>query len=609
MSPLLTSAQGTEKVVVAYVTSWTSVMPDPFVMTHINYAFGGVGNDGTSVYADNTSRMQQIVRLKNRNPKLKVLLSIGGWGRGNFSSMAKDETKRKAFAKACRAFCDKYNLDGIDIDWEFPGNNSSGETSPSGEKQNYNLLMRDLREALGNELLLTMASSADPGYYDFKNCIQYLDFVNVMTYDMSGPPNHHSALYRGGKVGNGWLVQSESIQRHRSAGIPANKLVMGLAFYGNSGSGSQISLQEIKNGIASGKWKDNWDGTAKVPYVTDTSGKFAYGYDDERSLTIKCEYILKQKLAGGMYWEYANDDNKGTERNTVYDCLLGKKYDNLKFGDVPLGSMGGNMYNGVIDFVQGQVYYATGADEMNADGWYYDPDFLRREADGGYRFQPISGRYSLTADFTTGSFSFVPLNEEGLPLTYNVADGTGCVWVIGAKSSIGKPLYAEGEDTALDEDNAFPMAPIGEHLHRITLEVGKQLNAAMVNFKFFHQNGFGDGGEFTPRGTYRISTVSRTFAISNTTTDKGNIQLRKGAKITDGQKFIFTLDTSNTSNAVLTIEDYETGLSDTYVYPVIPSVFYDLHGRRITQPRHGSIYITPTETGTWRKVYTKTCSH
>lgn len=609
MSPLLTSAQGTEKMVVAYVTSWTSVMPDPFVMTHINYAFGGVGNDGTSVYADNTSRMQQIVRLKNRNPKLKVLLSIGGWGRGNFSSMAKDETKRKAFAKACRAFCDKYNLDGIDIDWEFPGNNSSGETSPSGEKQNYNLLMRDLREALGNELLLTMASSADPGYYDFKNCIQYLDFVNVMTYDMSGPPNHHSALYRGGKVGNGWLVQSESIQRHRSAGIPANKLVMGLAFYGNSGSGSQISLQEIKNGIASGKWKDNWDGTAKVPYVTDTSGKFAYGYDDERSLTIKCEYILKQKLAGGMYWEYANDDNKGTERNTVYDCLLGKKYDNLKFGDVPLGSMGGNMYNGVIDFVQGQVYYATGADEMNADGWYYDPDFLRREADGGYRFQPISGRYSLTADFTTGSFSFVPLNEEGLPLTYNVADGTGCVWVIGAKSSIGKPLYAEGEDTALDEDNAFPMAPIGEHLHRITLEVGKQLNAAMVNFKFFHQNGFGDGGEFTPRGTYRISTVSRTFAISNTTTDKGNIQLRKGAKITDGQKFIFTLDTSNTSNAVLTIEDYETGLSDTYVYPVIPSVFYDLHGRRITQPRHGSIYITPTETGTWRKVYTKTCSH
>lgn len=118
-------AQDVGKKVVAYVTSWSSITPDPNVMTHINYAFGGVGSDGTSVYADGTSRMQQMVRLKSRNPKLKVLLSIGGWGRGNFSPMAKDETKRKAFAKACRTFCDKYNLDGIDIDWEFPGNNSS----------------------------------------------------------------------------------------------------------------------------------------------------------------------------------------------------------------------------------------------------------------------------------------------------------------------------------------------------------------------------------------------------------------------------------------------------------------------------------------------------
>ena len=601
-SPLASLAQGTEKKVVAYVTSWTSVMPDPFVMTHINYAFGGVGGDGVSVYADNTSRMQQIVRLKSRNPKLKVLLSVGGWGRGNFSSMAKDDTKRKAFAKACRAFCDKYNLDGIDIDWEFPGNNSSGETSPSGEKQNYNLLMRDLREALGNDLLLTMASSADPGYYDFKGCIQYLDFVNVMTYDMSGPPNHHSALYRGGKVGNGWLVQSESVQKHRNAGIPANKLVMGLAFYGNSGSGSQISLQEIKNGIASGKWKDNWDNTAKVPYVTDANGKFAYGYDDERSLTIKCDYILKQKLAGGMYWEYANDDNKGTERNTVYECLLGTKYDNLKFGDTSLNSVGGNTYTGILDFVQDQVYYATGADEMNADTWYYDPDFLQPESDGGYRFLAVSGRYSMTANFSTNSFSFVPLNEEGMPLTYNATDGTGCVWIIGAKSSVGKPLFAEGEDTEWDEGNAFPMAPIGEHMYRVTLEVGKQLNAKMVNFKFYHQNGFGNGGEFTPRGTYRISLVNRTFTISNTTTDKGNIQLRKTAKITEGEKYIFTLDTSNTSTSVLTIEDFETGISSTCEIPTLPSVFYDLQGRRITQPRSGSIYIAPTASGEWRKV-------
>ena len=308
--------------VVAYVTSWSSIMPDPFVMTHINYAFGGVTKDYRGVYADNTSRLQQIVKLKEKNPKLKVLLSVGGWGRGGFTPMAADADNRKAFAEACRRFCDQYGLDGIDIDWEFPGDNSSGEKAAANEKQNYTLLMRDLREALGSDLLLTMASSSDPSRYDFRSCMQYMDFVNVMTYDMSGPPNHHSALYRGGTVGKGYLVAHESITRHLSAGIPADQLVMGLAFYGNSGRGEQISLQEIQNKIASGSYRDNWDDVAKVPYLTK-DGAFAYGYDNARSLTIKCQYIIEHNLAGGMYWEYANDDNMGTERHTVYDCLIG----------------------------------------------------------------------------------------------------------------------------------------------------------------------------------------------------------------------------------------------------------------------------------------------
>lgn len=601
LMPQVLRAQSTEKKIVAYVTSWSSVTPDPFVMTHINYAFGGVGSDGVSVYADGTSRMQQLVRLKNRNPKLKVLLSIGGWGRGNFSPMAKDETKRKAFAQACRAFCDKYNLDGIDIDWEFPGNNSSGETSPSNEKQNYTLLMRDLREALGSDLLLTMASSADPGYYDFKNCIQYLDFVNVMTYDMSGPPNHHSALYRGGKVGNGWLVQSESIQNHLKAGIPASKLVMGLAFYGNSGAGSQISLQEIKNGIASGRWTDNWDNVAKVPYVTDSSGKFAYGYDDERSLTVKCQYIVKQKLAGAMYWEYANDDNKGTERKTVYECLLGGTYDGLTFGDVPLNYMGANAYSAVLDLEQGQVYYASGAESMNADAWFFDQDFFSRQSDGGYLFLAVSGKYSLTADFLSSCFRIIPLDEEGQPLIYNPAEGTGCVWVIGANSSIGKPKYIDGDDTSWDEANAFPMAPIGKNRYRLTLEVGKQLNPNFVNFKLFHQNGF-TGGEFTMTSRYRITISSRVFTISNTTTEKGNIKLKSTAKISEGQIYVFTLDTSGITKSVLTVEDYETGLVQSFEAPSPSAVFYNLQGIRVSNPQSGNIYIVPSENGGWRKV-------
>ena len=324
-----TEVAGTKKVV-AYVTSWSSVTPDPQLMTHINYAFGGVGDD-SRVFVEGESRFRQIVRLKAQNPSLKVLLSVGGWGRGKFTPMSNDETRRKLFAQSCRAFCDEYGIDGIDIDWEFPGNNSSGEASAADEKQNYTLLMRDLREALGDDLLLTMASSSSPDYYDYKGCIQYLDFVNVMTYDMASPPHHHSALYRGGEAGNGWKVAHESIQEHLKAGIPREKLVMGLAFYGNgngdgSGSANQVSLQEIEDGIASGKWVDHWDDVAKVPYVTNaTTGAFVYGYDNARSLTIKCQYILDNNLAGGMYWEYANDNRIGTERTTVYDCLIGNR--------------------------------------------------------------------------------------------------------------------------------------------------------------------------------------------------------------------------------------------------------------------------------------------
>ena len=89
---------------------------------------------------------------------------------------------------------------------------------------------------------------------------------------------------------------------------------------GSDGQGSQISLQEIKDGIASGKWTDHWDDTAKVPYVTDKNDNFAYGYDDDRSLTIKCQHIISKKLAGAMYLEY---DNKGTERTTVYNGIMG----------------------------------------------------------------------------------------------------------------------------------------------------------------------------------------------------------------------------------------------------------------------------------------------
>lgn len=576
----------TAKKIVAYVTSWSSIMPDPFVMTHINYAFGGVGNDYRSVFADNTSRLKQIVALKQKNPELKVLLSLGGWGRGNFSNMAKDENNRKAFVQACKRFCDDYGLDGIDIDWEFPGNNSSGEASPSNEKQNFTLMMRDLREALGSDLLLTMASGSDPGYYDFRSCIQYMDFVNVMTYDLSGPPNHHSALYRGGTVGNGYMVQDESIKKHLSAGIPQEKLIMGLAFYGNSGSGSQISLQEIENGIASGKWVDHWDDVAKVPYVTDAAtGKFAYGYDNARSQTIKCQYIVDNDLAGGMYWEYANDDNMGTERNTVFDCLRGNatQKENLKLNDVDLTYTGSNTYSAIIDMVQGETYTATGSNEMVDEDWFYDPDFFV-PTDDGYKFVPLSGKYRVSADFNNKCFSFIPLDYNELPMRYNKTGGTGCIWLIGAKSCYGKPVLPSGSDTDWDESRALPLAHVAPNIHQITLEVGKQIASSQINFKFFHQNGWGAGAndEFTATGAYKISTASDRFQIMSTSGNDGNVKLLSGKYLKKGDVYVFTVDTTDPANAILRVDNLTAGIDNAYILNnVYDGAVYNLAGQRI----------------------------
>ena len=88
------------KVVVAYVTSWTDVMPDPALVTHINYAFGHVNDTFNGVRVDNEERLRAIVALKKQKPSLQVLLSVGGWGSGRFSEMADDEANRLAFAAA-----------------------------------------------------------------------------------------------------------------------------------------------------------------------------------------------------------------------------------------------------------------------------------------------------------------------------------------------------------------------------------------------------------------------------------------------------------------------------------------------------------------------------
>ena len=313
-----------EPVVVAYVTSWTQVMPDPTVMTHINYAFGHVNEQFNGVRIDNEQRLRDIVALKKQQPKLRVMLSVGGWGSGRFSEMAASEENRLAFAKDCRRVCDELGLDGIDIDWEYPTQTSAGISASPNDTENFTLLMRDLRQALGSKLWLTLASVGSAQYIDFKSCVQYLNMVNVMAYDMGSAPKHHSALYRSKIVG--WLCASECVEAHRKAGVPDEKIVLGMPFYGRGKSGVYMKYRDRDKHTE----KEVWSNTSKASFLADENGEMVIGFESPRSIAMKCAYIKEQGLRGAMYWEYADDNDRGDLQRAVWQGVLQNDKDKSK---------------------------------------------------------------------------------------------------------------------------------------------------------------------------------------------------------------------------------------------------------------------------------------
>lgn len=308
-------------IVLAYVTSWSRIMPDVDSVTHINYAFGHVNKTFNGVRIDNSDRLRAIVELKKQKPTLKVMLSIGGWGSGNFSEMAASSENRIAFAADCQQIVDTFALDGIDMDWEYPTSKAANISASPDDTKNFTLLMKEIRKAIGPDKLLTFASPAGAGYVDFKAVEPLVDFVNVMTYDMGNPPRHHAPLYRSEHVG--WISAEEGVDKHIESGIPAHKLTLGMPFYGRAISeiGGYVTYEKILQ--LGDEYSRNWDDKAMVPYLANKEGKLVCTYENPRSIAIKCEYIKKRGLFGAMYWGYGGDDEKGSLRRAVYQGIRG----------------------------------------------------------------------------------------------------------------------------------------------------------------------------------------------------------------------------------------------------------------------------------------------
>ena len=323
---------GQTPIVLAYFTEYTEVLPEVSLLTHINYAHGrfanpSTGDGGIVITESKKAPIKDVVALKSVNPRLKVCLMIGGWGghADGFSMMARDAAKRTAFCQSVKSLLDKHKLDGVDIDWEYPTQSADNETGADpSDTQNFNLVLKELRETLGQDKIISFASSSSARYVDWPNAMKYLDYVNVMTYDMGAAPNgHNSPLHKSAKFNHrSW---DESVKAHEDGGVPRDRMVMGVPFYGkaekNPAEGTKIfdysvRYYEIPDILNKGKYKGKdlvrpvtraWEPSSMVPYLIDAAGKNVLSYDDPESVSAKGSYVRANGMLGAMFWEYRCD--------------------------------------------------------------------------------------------------------------------------------------------------------------------------------------------------------------------------------------------------------------------------------------------------------------
>ncbi|MDR0270447.1 glycosyl hydrolase family 18 protein [Paenibacillus sp.] len=357
-----------ETKLIGYVAGWkdwSQTQPvDAAKLTHINYAFTHIkGNKIISIEEQNDeANYAYLQSLKSKNANLKILNSVGGWGADGFSDAALTAESRNTFADSIIEYVEKYDLDGIDLDWEYPTQDAGGIVKGRPEdKENFTLVLKLIREKLNvlglekNKYYeLTIAAGATQSYLkgaEISEVAKYVDNINLMTYDLAGGwmdnTDHHTNLF-----GRDLSVDS-AVKLYLSQGVPAERLVIGAAFYGHMWTDVKSTDNHGLRQKAKGSWETPsygttitlynketgfdryWDDVAKAPYLFN--GNTFLSYDDPESLSEKAKYVLDHKLGGAMFWEYSQD-NTGVLLTTLSDSLHGKTYeeDTTSVPDAPV---------------------------------------------------------------------------------------------------------------------------------------------------------------------------------------------------------------------------------------------------------------------------------
>jgi chitinase len=324
-------------------------------LTRINYAFALI-QDGQMVngYAHDDQNIAALVGLKREHPSLTVLISVGGWlGSGNFSDMAFSKRSRRRFIDSAVVFIRRHDLDGLDIDWEYPAQVGAGNHFRSEDKRNYTLLFQELRKRFDKEekrfdrhLFLTTATGASGTFLEHTEMgkvQKYVDTVNLMAYDYYEPTDdattgNHAPLFTDPSDPKR-VSADRSVREFEQAGVPARKLVLGVPFYGHAWG----EVEDVDHGLfRPGKRVPNafthygditanmipngftryWDSAASVPYLYSSEKKIFVSYEDPQSVALKCSYVHDHKLRGVMFWDYAADPS-GALLDTM-DAVLWK---------------------------------------------------------------------------------------------------------------------------------------------------------------------------------------------------------------------------------------------------------------------------------------------
>ncbi|MBN2535212.1 MAG: chitinase [Spirochaetales bacterium] len=312
----------------------------------------------------------QLKKLKQKYPHLKVFISLGGWtwSKG-FHEAALTDTNRKKTAASCIDVYIKGNLpvadnaggqgagagifDGIDIDWEYPNNPGDGNPYGPEDKRNFTLFLAEFRKQLDeidHNLLLTIASPGGEDNLDDMELDlihQYLDWINLMNYDYhgawdaNGPTNHISALFGSPDDPSTGIIRNYytdyTIQKHLETGIPADKLNIGVPFYGRGWSGvinqnnglyqqaarpaqgtNEPGMDEYRN-IKTNGFPVYWDPVAQASWCFN--GDIFWSYDTPGSLENKMKYVKDTGLGGVMFWELNGDTSEGELITTLYNSL------------------------------------------------------------------------------------------------------------------------------------------------------------------------------------------------------------------------------------------------------------------------------------------------